>query len=125
VDLIIRHNGKGRDGYDRGVYTARRFQRGELISECPMLVWPRNVAADRFIGNYLWSWADDAGRRYAREALCLGIASLFNHSPRPNTGIRRLYDRDRMTFRALRRIEKGEEILIDYGVGAGHFEVRT
>lgn len=125
TDLIIRHNGKGHGEYARGVYATRRFERGELVCECVMLVWPRNVPADKFIGDYVWSWEDNANPNHAREALCLGLPSLFNHSRRPNTGIRRLYRRSHMLFKALRRIEKGEEILVDYGIGAERFEART
>ena len=116
--LVIRRNRKG-----RGVYATRFFHRGDLVATCPMLVWPTNIAADRFIGQYVWTWADH-GALHMREALCLGIASLFNHDPKPNTGSRRLYRHRRMVFRALRTIKPQEEILIDYGVGADRFEVR-
>jgi uncharacterized protein len=108
--LLIRRNRKG-----RGVYARRRFRRGQVLCTCPVLVWPASIPADRFIGKYVWSWTDERRRLHAREALCLGIASLFNHSATPNTGSQRLYARRRMIFCALRDIAVGEEILIDYG----------
>lgn len=116
--LAIRVNRMG-----RGVYATRPFRRGSLVTSCPVLVWPENVAADKFIGRYVWSWQDERRRDHAREALALGIASLFNHHPKPNTGSQRLYRRRRMVFRALRDIRRGEEIFVDYGIAAEYFEV--
>lgn len=117
-DLIIRRNKKG-----RGVYAVHGFKRGQIVCACPVLVWPGNIAADRFIGRYLWSWSDPNGTTHMCEALCLGISALFNHSPKPNTGSQRLYARQRMIHKALRDIERGEEILIDYGPAADCFKV--
>jgi len=115
--LVIRRNKKG-----RAVYTTRPFKRGAIVTECTMLVWPIDQPADNFVGKYLWTWAD-SGVHHMREALCLGIASLFNHSNTPNTGARRLYKQTKMVFRALRDIEQGEEVVIDYGPAADEFQV--
>jgi uncharacterized protein len=108
--LVIRRNRFG-----RGVYATRRFRRGEVVCSAPVLVWPTAVACDAFIGKYAWSWQ-------GHEAVPLGLISLFNHSDRPNTGIRRLYRQRRMICNALRTIEPGAEITIDYGAAADAFE---
>jgi len=115
--LAIRRNRKG-----RGVYATRRFRRGEIVTSSPVLVWPESVPADRFIGLYVWSWVDDRGRHHARDALPLGLVSLCNHSAKPNTGAHRLYRQRRIVCKALRDIEPGEEILVDYGVAAECFK---
>ncbi|MDE2022149.1 MAG: SET domain-containing protein-lysine N-methyltransferase [Patescibacteria group bacterium] len=117
--LVVRRNRFG-----RGVYTTARIARGQIVAQCPVLVWPVTVAADEFIGRYVWSWKDSRGHDHALEALCLGLPSLFNHDPKPNTGSQRFYRRRRMVFKALRNIAAGEEILIDYGAGASGFDVR-
>ena len=109
--LAIRRNRHG-----RGVYATRRFGRGEMVCSAPVLVWPTRIACDAFIGKYAWSWQ-------GHEAVPLGLISLFNHSDQPNTGSRRLYRRRRMVCNALRVIEPGEEILIDYGGAADEFEL--
>jgi len=109
--LTIRRNAKG-----RAVYATRAFRRGERVSECTMLVWPKSIKPDRFVRLYVWEWIDT-------HAICLGIASLFNHGVLPNTGSQRLYDSNKMAFNALRDIARGEEILVDYGEGASAFKV--
>ncbi len=109
--FIIRRNRKG-----RGVYARRRFRRGQTMCACPVLVWPRGPVPDKFIAQYIWNWGRVSG-------LPLGIVSMCNHSPRPNMGARRLYAGRRMICKALRDIEIGEEILIDYGPAADNFEV--
>lgn len=120
--LVVRKNAKG-----RGVYAARAFERGEVVADNPVLVWP--VPPRQFSGflqtpkhpidDYVWVWPD---RRH--EALALGLISLFNHSATPNTGSERLFKRRRIVCRALRLIRAGEEILIDYGKAHYDFEVK-
>jgi len=113
--LVIRNNDKG-----RGVYTQYSITRGDRVHECTMLVYPRGVRPDRFMKRYVWEWRD--GRRVT-DAICLGMGSLFNHSPKPNVSSRRLFKSCRMIFTALRDIQDGEELLVDYGAGAELFEV--
>ncbi len=112
--FVIRPNNKG-----RGVYAMRRFRRGQLMMVCPVIVWPRKVAPDDFIHGYLWQW--NTNRRDA--ALPLGIVSMCNHADVPNMSVLRQYRHLRVVCRALRTIQPGEEILVDYGGASDNFKV--
>jgi hypothetical protein len=108
--LIVRRNNKG-----RGVYAGQRFYRGDIIESCPVLLL-HPIDGQGCIAKYWWEWQ-------GRSGLPLGKVSLFNHSPRPNVGVRRFYAQMRMVTRALRTIQKGEELLIDYGDGFVDFKI--
>lgn len=109
TDLVVEPNAKG-----RGVYAARRFKHGEMVEDCPVLVLKPSEGRG-LITYYWWAWK-------GRYGLALSVASIFNHSRRPNVGSRRHFKQQRMTFMALRDIVVGEEILVDYGVDQG-FEI--
>jgi len=101
------------EGKGRGVFAARRFRRGSLIERSPVIAmppreWPR-LEKTR-LGDYAYDWGpDDRGC-----AMVLGLGSLYNHSFDPNAENvwnERLLAMD---WRALRTIEPGEEITVNY-----------
>ena len=110
--LVVRRNNKG-----RGVYAGRRFYRGDVVDDSPVLLL-RAADGKGTIGKYWWEWKGSF-----KYAIPLGKCSLFNYNHRPNTGALRLYKQNRIIFRALRVIQKGEEILIDYGLDFIDFKV--
>ena len=110
--LIVRKNNKG-----RGVYAGRRFYRGDLVEDCPVLLL-RQSDGQGVIGKYWWQW--EGKFKYA---IALGKMSLFNHSPQPNVGVRRLFKQNKIILKALRTIQKNEEFLIDYGAYFVDFEI--
>ena len=100
---VKRIKGKG-----RGVFALRLIRKGELIEKVPMLVMPDDENLEgTVISKYCFAW----GR--GTVALALGFGSLYNHSYRPNA---RYDDVGPQTkeFTALRDIEPGEEIVVNY-----------
>jgi len=100
---VKRIKGKG-----RGVFAVRRIRKGELIEKVPMLVLPDDENLEgSVVSKYCFAW----GR--GTVALALGFGSLYNHSYRPNA---RYDDVGPQTkeFTALRDIEPGEEIVVNY-----------
>jgi len=99
-------------GKGRGVVAGKRFEADEVLEEAPVLVIPADewdMAGATIIARYVFKWRD-AGD----SALVLGRCSLLNHSYSPNAWARQRI-RDRMIeFVALRQIEEGEEITINY-----------
>jgi SET domain-containing protein len=100
-------------GKGRGVFAERRFAQGELIERAPVLVLPpadqAHVAQTR-LDDYCYAWGE------SREllALALGYGSLYNHAFAPNALYQRQPELDALDFIALRDIEPGEEITINY-----------
>jgi uncharacterized protein len=100
---VKRIKGKG-----RGVFARRLILKGEVIERVPVIVLPaEEVVSGTTLANYAFKW----GRGQA--ALALGYGSLYNHSDRPNA---RYWDVGPQTkeFTALRDIEPGEEITVNY-----------
>jgi SET domain-containing protein len=104
---VKRVTGKG-----RGVFARKAIRRGEIIERVPVIVLPlRDVMRDpddwTGLGCYCFEW----GRETV--ALALGFGSLYNHSFEPNAR----YDdeaRQAKVFSAIRDIDAGEEITINY-----------
>jgi len=104
-DLEIRNvRGKG-----RGVFALVAFCRGQIIEDCPILEFPNEQATyDSVIHHYTFAWTS------RRSALALGYGSLLNHSFSPNAVYSFRVAKKMIRIRALRNIEPGEEILINY-----------
>jgi len=103
---VRRSPGKG-----RGVFARRQIRAGEVIERVPVLVVPAdeitNGSGWTNLGSYCFVWNRNT------VALALGYGSLYNHSYRPNA---RYDDQGQRTkvFTALRDIEPGEEITVNY-----------
>jgi SET domain-containing protein len=95
----------------RGVFARTFIPEGTVIERAPVLVIPAmeidENPYDTILTRYVYQWGRDS------VALVLGYGSLYNHSYRPNA-----YYRDRRPrvkeYIALRDIQSGEEITINY-----------
>ena len=110
----------------RGVFARRPIAEGAIIERVPVLLAPleqaTGVACCPILSRYVFL------RNRSTVAVALGYGSLYNHSYSPNAR----YDEEPgalMVFTALRQIEAGEEITINYNGdpedrGPVGFEVR-
>jgi len=57
----------------------------------------------------------DPGAEVPRQALALGLVSMFNHIRRPNIGWERDIPKQTIRYYTLRDVEEGEELCISYG----------
>ena len=117
---VKRIKGKG-----RGVFARRLIRKGQVIERVPVIVLPDDEVGDGEGPTSLRSYCFQWGR--GQSALALGYGSIYNHSYRPNA---RYDDVGPQTkeFTALRDIEPGEEITVNYngtprGRAAVWFEV--
>lgn len=90
--------------HGRGLFARTALRRGQLLDVCPVVVV--TDAGDE-LGNYVFDWGRD------RYGLAFGLVSIANHSNTPNAHV--IADGNELELRALRSIDAGEEILIDYG----------
>jgi hypothetical protein len=93
-----------------GVFADQFYDVDDIIEQCPVLVVapadaPR-VASTTF-GDYVYEW--EGGY-----ALALGFGSLYNHSRSPSARYEMDYDVEEIHVIAMRPIEPGEEITINY-----------
>ncbi len=96
----------GRHG--RGVFAARHFAEGEEVEVCPTLELPDDTITG-LLGDYVFGSGNEGA-----SLLLLGFGMLYNHDADANLEYVEAGDR-LIAFLALRDIEPGEELTIDYG----------
>src|SRR5262245_33843799 len=97
----------------RGVFARRKIKRDEIIERAPVIIIPGNEWAgmlDNVLANYVFDW----GENDEHACVALGYVSLYNHSYTPNASLTECLDEGIMEVVALRDIEAGEEIFINY-----------
>eukprot|EP00668_Euglena_longa_P009707 GGOE01011739.1.p1 GENE.GGOE01011739.1~~GGOE01011739.1.p1 ORF type:complete len:273 (+),score=45.71 GGOE01011739.1:39-821(+) len=92
----------------RGVFALRDFEAGELVEACPTLVVHKDDIGGKLV-DYVFFAQDDNYR-----VLVCGYGMLYNSSRDANLQYVQNDDGD-FEYIALRRINKGEELFIDYG----------
>ncbi len=100
-------------GKGRGVYSQRKIHCGEVIEEAPVVVMPATEIEyldKTALQDYYFLW----GENEDEAALMLGLCSLCNHSYQPNAVFNLRPEKLMIEFVALREIEAGEEITINY-----------
>ena len=98
-----------KDGpHGRGVFAARRFAAGDEVEVCPTLELP-DASVVGLLGDYVFGSGSESSA-----LLLLGFGMLYNHSSEPNLEYVEAGEAT-IAFMALRAIEPGEELTIDYG----------
>lgn len=100
-------------GKGRGVFAKRKIPSGEVIESTPVIVFPKSqwkYIEKTNINSYCYYW----GNELEDGAIALGLGSMYNHSYEPNAKYVRRIDRRTMDYVAIRDIEEGEEITINY-----------
>lgn len=95
----------------RGVIATRAIARGQVIERCPIILVPPHqidLVDQTVLEPYTFAWDDE------NSALLLGYGMLLNHSYAPNVDYDPDYETKEMVFTALRDIEPGEELCINY-----------
>ncbi len=97
----------------RGVFTDDPISTGTLIESCPVIEIPamhsKHIDAT-VLYDYYFGWGEDD-----RDiAVVLGYGSIYNHSYSPNAVYHKNLPARTVDFVALRDIEGGEEILVNY-----------
>jgi SET domain-containing protein len=104
-----------------GVFANRDFRKGEILEVCPvLLVQPNEIKhLDKTsLCNHYFEW-DGGG------ALAMGYGSLYNHSWAATARAEHDFEAGTLTYSAVRKIKKGEEITINYtGEPDGRGELR-
>jgi uncharacterized protein len=99
--------------HGRGMFASRKFLKGELIERAPVVAidekkWPN--AAKTILSDYAFDW----GEKDEHAAIALGYISIYNHSYSPNAQLEQMLDELMMEIIAIKDIEAGAEITINY-----------
>lgn len=89
----------------QGCFATELIKKDEVIEICKVL----QIRSFHALIDYAWF-----DTRVMTRVLALGYGSLYNHSFEPNIQ-RILYEDVFFKFKALRDIQKGEEVLVNYG----------
>ncbi len=98
----------------RGIVATETILEGEIFERAPVIFCPANeytFLGKTILDNYMYTW----GKELEDLAVALGYGSLYNHSYHPNALYIKHIDDFIVEFVAQRKIEKGEEITINYG----------
>ncbi|MFN0276813.1 MAG: SET domain-containing protein-lysine N-methyltransferase, partial [Chitinophagales bacterium] len=85
------------------------------IEISPMIIFSkkdREQINDTFLYEYYFEWGESG----KKGAVALGYGSLYNHSYKPNAKYIPDFDLNILEFQALRDIEAGEEITVNYNL---------
>jgi len=94
-------------GKGRGVVAREFIPADTVIERCPVLVVKEQEIDESILMSYVYCW----GR--GTVAVALGYGSLYNHSYEPNAYYEDVGQQTKV-FTAIRDIEPGEEITINY-----------
>jgi SET domain-containing protein len=97
----------------RGVFTSEPIAKGTVVELSPVIVMgPEDrLLLDRTpLHDYIFEWGDD------RTLCCMamGYIPVYNHASPSNCEYEMDYDEDSITVTAVRDIEAGEELFINY-----------
>ncbi len=106
-----------------GVYAARAYQQGEVVEIAPVLLFEEKFRdLQRCLQERVFDWGTLAKTRRSN-CLPLGCGSLYNHNEPSNLATSAI-DTEQLQalkFTAVRDIEPGEELTINYNAhGGGH-----
>ncbi len=97
----------------RCVCALKTIRKGDLIEQAPVLVIPSNekyLIEQTVLWDHWFAW----GHKDQDLAIALGFGSLYNHSYEPNAECYVSQRQDKLEYVALRNIEPGDEITINY-----------
>lgn len=97
----------------RGVFTSEKIEAGTLVEISPVIVMngeERKLLDQTLLHDYIFEWGDD------RKQCCmaLGYVPLYNHAYESNCEYETDFDFQLVRITAMRSIEAGEELFINY-----------
>ena len=107
------------DIHGTGVFAAEHIAADAVIEICPVILFPKAQLAlveKTVLNDYYFNWGEDD----AWFAFALGYGSLYNHAHHPNADYGMDFENNTIDIYALRDIEPGEEIFVNYNGEPGN-----
>ena len=119
----------------RGVFATKTIPAGVTIDISPVLIFETCESQATILEHYTYTWpaegdilensdqrtlsnvssSSQEGVKRSRQALALGLGSMFNHNRTPNVAWERNIPTLSIRYFTLRQISEGEELCISYG----------
>jgi uncharacterized protein len=97
----------------KGVFTTKRFRRGLVIEESPVIVMSSDdrIHLDRtLLHDYIFEW----GEKRDQCCMALGFISMYNHDYNSNCEYFMNFTKELIRIKTIREINAGEELTINY-----------
>ena len=97
----------------RGVFTSEPLRARTVIEVAPVIVMSnkdRKLLDQTLLHDYIFEW----GETPKQCCMALGYVPLYNHSYNSNCEYEMEYDEGLIKVKTVRKIEKGEELFINY-----------
>lgn len=97
----------------RGVFAGLPISKGDTIEIAPVLVLPKeelSIIHRTSLHDYYFLW----GEKLDQCVIALGFGSLYNHAVSPNANFILDFDEKTIVFEAIKDIEAGQEVLVNY-----------
>lgn len=97
--------------HGRGVFASESIKKGEILEECHFILAPQGDYP-KILTEHFFAWP-----KFGNDgvAICLGYGSIYNHSANdPSADWETDPQKLKFIFYAIRDIQKGEEIFLDY-----------
>jgi SET domain-containing protein len=103
----------------RGMFAKRSFVNGDIVEECPVVLFNEVPALPVEIKRIMFSWHYLLTGSHSAQAIALGFGSMYNHNNPANMR----YDIQKvLRFFAVRDIGVDEELTINYNAHGGGAE---
>ncbi|HUQ66801.1 MAG TPA: SET domain-containing protein [Flavitalea sp.] len=96
-----------------GVFTSQDIKAHTVVEVSPVIVMEhseRTLLDQTLLHDYIFEW----GNRSKQCCMAMGYVPLYNHSYNSNCEYEMEFDKEIISVRAVRHIEKGEELFINY-----------
>ncbi|MBS1509993.1 MAG: SET domain-containing protein-lysine N-methyltransferase [Bacteroidetes bacterium] len=97
----------------KGVFTKERIAKNTVLEESPVVVMSktdREYLDKTKLHDYIFEW----GKDLSQCCMALGLVPMYNHSYNSNCEYYMDFDEETIMIKAVRNIEKGEELTINY-----------
>lgn len=124
------------------MFASRQIPQGTTVDVSPVLILPSHESEGTTLAHYTYTWPAEEEKaagstqmnipassvvsaatnstscvtvKIPRQALALGLGSMFNHRRKPNVAWERNIATQSIRYFTLRDIDEGEELCISYG----------
>ena len=101
----------------RGGFAKRDIKRNTIVDIANIILIPNkdyNKICKTILFNYCYIWEDPRYKPEFTNAITFSVSQFINHSYNPNLRYSYDYKNKAIEFKALRNIQKGEELTVNY-----------